>query len=211
MTRRRARRRCTTAESILILPREYSTVTSSNTKTSVTTRREALCSDWSDRGYLVHRGLHLAERPTADYLSQAGEQEGTRCLPSNDHVKRLAPTGRVDWDRVDATTEEEIARQIAEDPETAPEITDEALERAVVVSSDGSRTPYPERVAGLRAVQCLRPGTKAPMSGIYEIIGPSGEKTGAKRTAVRGEPLPPTPASGQHYRPASSIKRQRGS
>jgi hypothetical protein len=125
--------------------------------------------------------------------------------------KRLARTGRADWDRINATTEEEIARQIAEDPETAPELTDEALARAVVVSSDGSRTPYPERVAGLRAVKCLRPGTKAPVSGTYEIIGPNGERTGVMRTVARGEPFPPTPASGQHYRPAGSLQRQRGS
>jgi hypothetical protein len=91
--------------------------------------------------------------------------------------KRLARTGRVDWERVDATTEEEIARQIAEDPEAAPEVTDDALARAVVVSSDGTRTAYRKRVAGVHPVQCLSPGTKAPRSGLYEIIGPAGEKT----------------------------------
>lgn len=124
--------------------------------------------------------------------------------------KRLARTGRVDWERVDATTEEEIARQIAEDPDTAPQVTDKALDRAVVVSPDGRRTPYRERVAGLRAFECLRPGTKAPKSGSYEIISASGERTGVERTVARGEPLPPTPASGQRYRPVSSSKSQRG-
>ncbi len=123
--------------------------------------------------------------------------------------KRLAGTGRVDWDRVDATTEKDIARQIAEDPDTAPEMAEEALDRAVVVSPDGRRMPYRERVAGLRALECLRPGTKAPKSGQYEIIGASGERTGVVRTVARGESLPPTPASGQRYRPARSIKRRR--
>ena len=33
--------------------------------------------------------------------------------------------GRGDWAKVDATTDEDIARQIAEDPDTAPEL-DEA-------------------------------------------------------------------------------------
>lgn len=62
--------------------------------------------------------------------------------------KRLAQIGRVDWERVVATTEEEIARQIAEDPDTASQVTDRALDRAVVVSPEGKRTPYRERVAG---------------------------------------------------------------
>src|SRR5215471_5341009 len=34
--------------------------------------------------------------------------------------------------RLDATTDEEIARQIAEDPDTAPELTDEWFENAEV-------------------------------------------------------------------------------
>jgi uncharacterized protein (DUF4415 family) len=37
-----------------------------------------------------------------------------------------------DLARLDATTDEEIARQIAEDPDTAPEWTDEDFERAEV-------------------------------------------------------------------------------
>jgi hypothetical protein len=124
--------------------------------------------------------------------------------------KRPTRIGRVDWDRVDATTEEEITRLIAEDPETAPDVTEEALDRAVIVSPDGRRTPYRERVAGLRVLECLKPGTKAPRSGTYEIISPSGERTGVERTVARGEPLPPTPASGQRYRSSSSSKRRRG-
>jgi putative transcriptional regulator len=35
---------------------------------------------------------------------------------------------KVDWERIDATTEEDIARQIAEDPDVAPDMS-EALER----------------------------------------------------------------------------------
>jgi len=35
-----------------------------------------------------------------------------------------------DLARLDATTDEEIARQIAEDPDTAPELTDEFFDKA---------------------------------------------------------------------------------
>jgi len=42
-------------------------------------------------------------------------------------------------------------------------------------------------------------GQKAPKSGQYEIVGPRGGKTGKERTIVRGEPMPPTPKSGQQY------------
>lgn len=45
----------------------------------------------------------------------------------------------------------------------------------------------------------LKPGTPAPASGQYEIIGPRGGHTGAERTVTRGEPLPPTPSPGQTY------------
>jgi uncharacterized protein (DUF4415 family) len=38
--------------------------------------------------------------------------------------------------RLDATTDEEIARQIAEDPDTAPELTDEQLAEAEVYDGD---------------------------------------------------------------------------
>ena len=60
--------------------------------------------------------------------------------------KRHASTGRVDRAKVDATTDEDIARQIALDPDTAPELTEEDLDRAVIVTPDGRRTPYRERV-----------------------------------------------------------------
>jgi len=43
------------------------------------------------------------------------------------------------------------------------------------------------------------PGSKAPASGQYEIVGPRGGSTGVERTVVRGEPLPPTPHAGQAY------------
>ncbi|HEX3410328.1 MAG TPA: BrnA antitoxin family protein [Stellaceae bacterium] len=39
---------------------------------------------------------------------------------------------RTDWAKVDATTDEDIARQIAEDPDTAPEWTAEDFDRAEV-------------------------------------------------------------------------------
>jgi hypothetical protein len=46
----------------------------------------------------------------------------------------------------------------------------------------------------------LKPGQKAPASGIYEIIGPRGGRTGVERTVVRGEPLPPPPRHGEKYK-----------
>ena len=46
----------------------------------------------------------------------------------------------------------------------------------------------------------LPPGTQAPASGQYEIIGPRGGRSGEERTVVRGEPLPPTRKPGEGYR-----------
>lgn len=45
----------------------------------------------------------------------------------------------------------------------------------------------------------LSPGTKAPVSGQYGIVGPRGGNTGKERTVVKGEPLPPTPRPRQTY------------
>jgi hypothetical protein len=45
----------------------------------------------------------------------------------------------------------------------------------------------------------LSPGSKAPVSGQYGIVGPRGGNTGAERTVVKNEPMPPTPKSGQKY------------
>lgn len=45
----------------------------------------------------------------------------------------------------------------------------------------------------------LAPGSKAPASGQYGIVGPRGGDTGKERTVVKGEPLPPTPRPGQGY------------
>jgi hypothetical protein len=45
----------------------------------------------------------------------------------------------------------------------------------------------------------LKSGETAPRSGEYEIRGQRGGHTGQERTVVRGEPLPPTPKSGQGY------------
>ena len=47
--------------------------------------------------------------------------------------------------------------------------------------------------------ETFTPGTKAPVSGQYEIVGPRGGYTGEERTSTRNAPLPPTPESGQKY------------
>jgi hypothetical protein len=66
--------------------------------------------------------------------------------------RRRARTGRVDWAKVDATPDEDIARQIAEDRDTALELTEEALDRALIVSPDETRTPYRGREPRKRKV-----------------------------------------------------------
>ena len=56
----------------------------------------------------------------------------------------------------------------------------------------------------------LTPGTKAPASAQYEIIGPRGGRTGEERTVVKNEPLPPTPQAGQSYRIADRTRNESG-
>jgi hypothetical protein len=52
----------------------------------------------------------------------------------------------------------------------------------------------------------LKPGMAAQASGQYEIINRVGNRTGVERTVTKGEPLPPTPRSGQSYRLADKTK-----
>lgn len=56
----------------------------------------------------------------------------------------------------------------------------------------------------------LKPGTRAPASAQYEIVGPRGGRTGSERTVTRGEPLPPTPQAGQGYRIADRTQNNAG-
>jgi hypothetical protein len=44
-----------------------------------------------------------------------------------------------------------------------------------------------------------KPGTPAPDSGLYDIVGPRGGDTGLQVTAVLGHRLPPTPKPGQTF------------
>lgn len=63
-------------------------------------------------------------------------------LPPVWRVSERHPGGSMafDWTKFDATTDEDIARQIAEDPDTAPELTDEMMRTAWLVV-DGVRRP----------------------------------------------------------------------
>jgi hypothetical protein len=56
----------------------------------------------------------------------------------------------------------------------------------------------------------LKPGTTAPRSGQYAIIGSRGGDTGKERTVTKGEPMPPTPQSGQSYKMADPTKNGSG-
>ncbi len=56
----------------------------------------------------------------------------------------------------------------------------------------------------------FKPGEEAPVSGLYELIGPRGGSTGKERTVVRGEVLPPPPKSGMKYRIAERVKNTSG-
>ena len=56
----------------------------------------------------------------------------------------------------------------------------------------------------------LKSGSRAQRSGQYEIVGPRGGRTGKERTVTKGEPLPPTPESGQSYVLVDPTKNKSG-
>lgn len=55
----------------------------------------------------------------------------------------------------------------------------------------------------------LKPGQITPRSGQYQQIGPRGGP-GKEVTAVRGEPLPPTPKPGMTYQLVDPTKNKSG-
>jgi hypothetical protein len=46
---------------------------------------------------------------------------------------KLRKAGKVDWEKVRATSDQDIARQIDEDPDTAPDLSDWDLSKAKLV------------------------------------------------------------------------------
>ena len=56
----------------------------------------------------------------------------------------------------------------------------------------------------------LSPGESAPVSGLYELIGPRGGRTGKERTVAKGEVLPPPPRAGMTYRIAARAHNKAG-
>jgi hypothetical protein len=56
----------------------------------------------------------------------------------------------------------------------------------------------------------LKPGSVAPKSGQYGVVGPRGGKTGKEVTSVKGERLPPTQKSGQTYNLVDPTKNKSG-
>lgn len=73
----------------------------------------------------------------------------------------------IDWARVDATTDEDIARQIAEDPDTAPIADDEFFKTARLVLPE-PKTPVSIRIDSdvLRAFREEGAGYQARMNQV---------------------------------------------
>lgn len=55
----------------------------------------------------------------------------------------------------------------------------------------------------------LPPGTLAPVSGQFPVIGPRGGNTNTEITAIKGRPLPPTPQPGMTYGKPDATKHKR--
>ncbi len=56
------------------------------------------------------------------------------------------------------------------------------------------------RVGQGKRTRLLNPGEIAEISGEYVIVTRGGDETSETRRVAKGEPMPPTPQSGQRYR-----------
>ena len=59
------------------------------------------------------------------------------------------------------------------------------------------------------SAKSYKPGTPAPDSGQYPVVGPRGGDTGREVTAVKGRPLPPTEKPGMTYGSPDKTKHKR--
>lgn len=55
----------------------------------------------------------------------------------------------------------------------------------------------------------LPPGTPAPVSAIYDMVGPRGGVV-KEVLSEKGEPLPPTPRPGMGFLPIRPVKNKSG-
>ena len=67
-------------------------------------------------------------------------------MPTTPHSRSELDLSKVDWSRVDATTDAEIARQAAEDPDTAPVFSPEEILAA-------GRRIRPDAIEDVRALR----------------------------------------------------------
>jgi putative transcriptional regulator len=67
-------------------------------------------------------------------------------MPSSPHFRSELDLAKVDWTRFDATTDEEIAAQVAEDPDAAPIFTAEEILAA-------GRRISPEEIEDVRTLR----------------------------------------------------------
>lgn len=56
----------------------------------------------------------------------------------------------------------------------------------------------------------ITPGSIAPRSGQWELIGPRGGHTGQKVTVVKGKPMPPTSRPNMSYTLVDPTKHKSG-
>ncbi|MCL6605650.1 MAG: hypothetical protein K6T94_22530 [Paenibacillus sp.] len=55
----------------------------------------------------------------------------------------------------------------------------------------------------------LTPGTPAPKSGQYSVVGPRGGDKGREVTSTKGNPLPPTQKPGEGYKLVDPTKHKK--
>jgi uncharacterized protein (DUF4415 family) len=107
---------------------------------------------------------------------------------------------KIDWARIDATTDAEIDRQIAEDPDTAPIADDEFYRKARLVLPE-PKTPVSLRIDSdvVRAFREAGAGYQARMNEVLRgyatrrgWISPDPERPPARR----GRPAKPRASKG---------------
>jgi hypothetical protein len=116
------------------------------------------------------------------HLAAGLRGQDVKVMPAAPHSRSELDLSKVDWHRIDGTGEAAIARQAAEDPDTAPVLTPEEILAA------GRRVATDE----VEDVRALRIGSaEVVRERIFEqAAGPRGiGKAGSTRNGSRGRPV----------------------
>lgn len=162
----------------------------------------------SKRQELVQQTQTLLERQGKEPMTASANKTDTIAANKSENQQLFKPgeivpeSGRYQLINADGSSEErEVTSTKGEHFPPTPEpgmhyqLVDPTRhkDKAAANQQENVTTPSDEQ-------QLFKPGEIVPESGQYQLINADGNSAGREVTSTKGEPFPPTPESGRHYK-----------